>query len=247
MSGERARGRAVALLTPGAVRLNNRGSKELEWLCIRGGEAGAPGRDLLHRQAKQTSFLRLLPQPMDDPEKTRLYLSGREAERYFQRHEMLLEFVRLFDYKQASDRAVAIIGAAFVDTLLRDILIEFMVEDEKEVSKLLQPEGPLGTYGSRVTACYCFGLIGKIVTADLRLVGKIRNSFAHDILVADFSDQKISQWCRALRWHKEAFAVPPPNATDRDLFQVGVNQLVTHLNGVPSIARLSKRSEVLGT
>ena len=182
---------------------------------------------------------------MENPEKTSPYPSEKEAERYFHRHEMLLEFSRLFDYKD-SDRAVAIIGPAFLDTLLRDILIEFMVEDDREVSKLLQPEGPLGTYGSRVTACYCFGLIGKIVTADLRLVGKIRNRFAHDIR-ADFSDQKISQWCRALRWHKEAFAIPPPNATDKDLFQVGVNQLVTHLSGVPSIARSSKRPEVLGT
>ena len=182
---------------------------------------------------------------MENPEKTSPYPSEKEAERYFHRHEMLLEFSRLFDYKD-SDRAVAIIGPAFLDTLLRDILIEFMVEDDREVSKLLQPEGPLGTYGSRVTACYCFGLIGKIVTADLRLVGKIRNRFAHDIR-ADFSDQKISQWCRALRRHKEAFAIPPPNATDKDLFQVGVNQLVTHLSGVPSIARSSKRPEVLGT
>lgn len=152
------------------------------------------------------------------------HLSEKEAERYFRRHEMLIEFSRLFEYSEASDRAVAIVGPVFLDTLLADILIEFMVEDERQVSKLLQPEGPLGTYGSRVTACYCLGLIGAIVTADLRLVGKIRNRFAHD-LRADFSDPTISQWCRALRWPREFFAVPPSHATDRDLFQVGVNQL----------------------
>jgi DNA-binding MltR family transcriptional regulator len=185
---------------------------------------------------------------METPEKPLgVYLSEKEAERYFQRQEMLLEFARIFDYSEASDRAVAIIGPAFLDTLLSDILIEFMVEDDKEVSKLLQPEGPLGTYGSRVTACYCLGLIGGIVTTDLRLVGKIRNRFAHDIR-AGFSEPRISQWCRAMRWHKEAmFHEPPPGVTDRDLFQVGVNQLVTHLNGVPGIARTRKRSKVLHT
>jgi DNA-binding MltR family transcriptional regulator len=171
-------------------------------------------------------------------------LSEREAERYFQRHEMLMEFSRLFDYGEASDRAVAIVGPALLDTLLCHILTEFMVDDHKEVTRLLEPEGPLGTYGSRITGCYCLGLIGTIVTADLRLVGKIRNRFAHD-LRADFSDPKISQWCRALRWHKEFFAAPPPDATDRDLFQVGVNQLVTYLSGVPGIARSRKRVEVL--
>jgi hypothetical protein len=108
------------------------------------------------------------------------WLSEEETERYFQRQEMLLEFSRLFDYKEASDRAVAIVGPAFLDTLLNDTLTEFFVEDEKEVYKLIQPEGPLGTYGSRVTARYCLGLIGEIVAADLRLVGKIRNQFAHN-------------------------------------------------------------------
>jgi DNA-binding MltR family transcriptional regulator len=174
------------------------------------------------------------------------YLSEKEAERYFRRHEMLIEFSRLFEYSEVSDRAVAIVGPAFLDALLSDILIEFMVEDEREVWKLLQPEGPLGTHGSRVTACYCLGLLGAIVTGDLRLVGKIRNRFAHD-LRADFSDPKIRQWCRALRWHRESLAVPPPDATDRDLFQVGVNQLATHLRGVPGIARSAKRSMVVYT
>ena len=175
------------------------------------------------------------------------YLSEKEAERYFRRNEMLIEFARLFDYGEASDRAVAIVGPAFLDGLLSDILVEFMVDDEREVNKLLQPDGPLGTYGSRVTACYCLGLIGEIVAADLRLVGKIRNRFAHD-LRADFADLKISQWCRALQWHKESLMADPPlHATDRDLFQVGVNQLVTYLGGVPSIARSRKRSKVLYT
>jgi DNA-binding MltR family transcriptional regulator len=185
---------------------------------------------------------------MQNPEKLRsAYLSEQEAKRYFKRHEMLIEFSRLFDYAEASDRAVAIVGPAFLDGLLSDIIIEFMVDDDKEVTKLLQPEGPLGTYGSRVTVCYCLGLIGGIVAADLRLVAKIRNRFAHDIC-ATFSDPRISQWCRALRWHREAmFRDPPAEATDRDFFQVGVNQLASHLSGIPGLARLSKRSKVLYT
>jgi DNA-binding MltR family transcriptional regulator len=173
-------------------------------------------------------------------------LTAVEADRYFQRHEMLLEFAWLFDYREASERAVAIVGAAFLDALLSDILTEFMIDNKKEVEKLLCPDGPLGTYGSRVTACYCLGFLGKIAVADLRLVGKIRNRFAHDIR-ASFADSKISQWCRELRWHKEFFMTPPAEATDRDLFQTGVNQLVTHLNGIPGMARMSKRVEVLHT
>ena len=119
--------------------------------------------------------------------------------------------------------------------MLGHILIEFFVDDANEVKKLLHPNGPLGTYGSRTTACYCLGLINEIVKSDLRLVGKIRNRFAHD-LRATFSDSQIGDWCRALRWHRETIFEPPPGVSDRDLFQVGVHQLVARLNGIVSIA-----------
>jgi len=168
-------------------------------------------------------------------------LSPAEAERHLRRNELLFDFASLFDYNNPSDRAIAVVGPAFLDMLLSDILREFLVDDPKEVEKLLQPEGPLGTLGSRVTACYCLGLIGPVIAADLRLVGKIRNRFAHE-LQTTFSDQRISQWCKSLQWHRHALSHDPRrDATDRDLFQVGVNQLVTHLIGLPGIARSEKR------
>lgn len=173
-------------------------------------------------------------------------LSQDEAERYFDLHEMLFEFTKLFDYNEASDRAVAIVGPAFLDALLTETLTNFLVEDKKEVHKLLRPDGPLGTYSNRVTACNCLGLTGEIVTADLRLVGKIRNRFAHH-LRATFADPQIQSWCRKLRWHKELFPQTPTDATDRDLFQVGVNQLVSHLNGIVGLAWTDKRSKRLHT
>ncbi|MFL6259622.1 MAG: hypothetical protein ACJ76Y_07925 [Thermoanaerobaculia bacterium] len=181
-------------------------------------------------------------QLMEIPTETRVgsYLSEKEAKRYFRLREAFFEFVRLFDYSEASDRAVAVVGPAYLDTLLYETLVSFFIDEESEVNKLLRPDGSLGKFGSRVTACYCLGLIGDIVKKDLQLVGKIRNRFAHD-LSAQFSDPQISSYCRALRWHRELLPDPPPGATDRDLFQVGVNQLVCHLEVLPSIARFDKR------
>lgn len=170
-------------------------------------------------------------------------LSPTEAERHQRRTEFLLDFAYLFDYAEPNDRAIAIVGAAFLDMLLSDILREFLVDDPKEVEKLLQPEGPLGTFGSRVSACYCLGLIAPMIASDLRLVGKIGNRFAHE-LQTTFSDQRIGQWCKSLQWHGHAlFRDPPPGVADRDLFQVGVNQLVTHLIGLPGLARSEKRAK----
>jgi len=169
-------------------------------------------------------------------------IQGKDLERYFDVQRTLDEFARLFDYNESNDRAIAIIGVSFLEDLLEHILINFFVDDEKEVNKLLKPERPLGTFGGRTSAAYCLGLINATVRQDLRLVGKIRNRFAHDIF-ASFDDQKIRSWCLELKWHKiSLFAEPPPNATSRQLFQVGVNQLVNNLHGVLSIARSESRT-----
>jgi DNA-binding MltR family transcriptional regulator len=132
----------------------------------------------------------------------------------------------LFHHAEENDRAIAIIGAAFLDTLLMHVLINFLVDDENEVSRLLQYDQPMGTYGNRVMASYCLGLIGKTVRDDLRVVGKIRNRFAHNPY-ASFADEKINAWCMSLKWYKTACLQPPAEASARDLFYVGVNQLVT--------------------
>src|SRR5205814_5027973 len=58
---------------------------------------------------------------------------------------LLFEFARLFDYGEENDRAIAIVGPAFLDTLLSEMLTNFLVDDHKEVQRLIHPEGPLGT------------------------------------------------------------------------------------------------------
>jgi hypothetical protein len=105
------------------------------------------------------------------------WITGKALERHFPMQDALFEFSRLFRDEE-NDLALAIVGGAFLDTLLENILIEFLVDDEKEVGELLRHEGPLGTYSGKVRAAYCLGLLRKPVRDDLRLVGKIRNRFA---------------------------------------------------------------------
>ena len=155
--------------------------------------------------------------------------------------QVFFECARLFDYGEPNDRAIAIVGAAFLDRLLAEMLANYFVDNDKESMKLLAPDGPLGQFGARTTACYCLGLIGKTVKLDLRPVAKVRNRFAHEVRI-DFSDPRIKGWCEALAWHRYSIGEPPLNATTRDLFQVGVNQLVTYLNGLVGLARLDRRS-----
>lgn len=168
-------------------------------------------------------------------------LAGKALERYFDLNKTLFEFNELFPYQGENDRAIAIVGGTFLETILEHNLFAFLPENEKEVEKLMDYNQPLGNFSNKITMTYCLGLIDKIIKDDLTLVRKIRNKFAHD-LSASFENEQLKSWCNELKWHKiSMMRNPPDDATSRDLFQVGVNQLITYLNGYVSVARGQKR------
>lgn len=169
-------------------------------------------------------------------------IAGKELERHHERFDALREFHALFNERGAVDeRAIAILGAAFLDNMLEDILISFMVDDEREAGKLLGFDKALGTFSSRIAATYCLGLICKTVRDDLRIVAKIRNRFAHEVR-ASFDQPPFSDWCRSLKWHEFSMMMKAPaDATPRETFRVGVNQLITYLSGLVSLARHDRR------
>lgn len=175
----------------------------------------------------------------DDDAFARL-ITGRDLERHFKLEDALLEFSRLFR-DETNDRAMVIVGMAFLDTQLEHVARNFLIDDEKEVGTLLQYDQPLGAYGNKFRAIYCLGLIGKTVRDDLRLVGKIRNRFAHD-LYASFDDDAVRTWATSSTWHRISYMQPPAGASARNLFNVGVNTLASHLGGIVSIARSERRS-----
>jgi hypothetical protein len=72
------------------------------------------------------------------------------------------------------------------------------------------------------------------------MIRKIRNNFAHELNIS-FNDENIKSLSNEIKWHKLFYAIPPEESTSRDLFQVGVLQLISHLGGVISIARGEKR------
>lgn len=168
-------------------------------------------------------------------------IAGKDLERHWQRHDALLEFHELFNERRVVDeRAIAIVGATFLDSILEHTLINFMVDDEKEAQRLLGYDRPMGTFSSRITGAYCLGLICKTVRDDLRTVGKIRNKFAHE-LRASFDWEPVRGWCFSLRWHEFSMMKAPAGATPRDIFRVAVNQLICYLNGLADMALYDRR------
>lgn len=109
--------------------------------------------------------------------------------------------------RNESDRAVAVLGPAYLDTLLEDVLRAYFRET-KEVESLLSSSGSLGAFSVRVDLVNALGLLDDNEAGQLHLIRKIRNQFAHNIDTYSFEDPKIKDRCRELKavtaWGQDA-------------------------------------------
>lgn len=80
--------------------------------------------------------------------------------------------------KGESDRAAAVLGAAFLDALLDKALRKRLLPSLDK--NAFENNGPLATFASRTTITHALGWIDADTKADLDLVRRIRNEFAHD-------------------------------------------------------------------
>jgi DNA-binding MltR family transcriptional regulator len=110
----------------------------------------------------------------------------------------------LEEFQGESDRAAAIVGAAYLDECLRQLIASFLIEDSTAVDRLLGMSGPLGTFFARMEASYCTGLISKNEYHDLEIIGEIRNEFAHGLHGLSFSDAWVRDKCSKLQLWKPA-------------------------------------------
>lgn len=107
----------------------------------------------------------------------------------------------LKELSEGNDRSSAIVGAAFVDEHLRQLLASFMIDEEHSVDELLGTgisETPLSSFGPRITAAYCLGLITRSQRDDLRRIKLIRNEFAHSLHGCSFENEEIKKKCASL-------------------------------------------------
>ncbi len=100
--------------------------------------------------------------------------------------------------KDESDRAAALIVAAWVDDALTEMVINHLIQDEKLIEEMFRPMGPLGSFSSKIHLAYLTGTISKMVHENLEIIRNIRNDFAHSRTHLRFSDQSISDRCRNL-------------------------------------------------
>lgn len=106
------------------------------------------------------------------------------------------------EFKSESARASALVAAALLDSNLEDLLRAFLVPDRSEVETVLGTS--MKSFGARIRACYCLGLLSPDECHDLRIIKSVRNYFAHN-LYASFDEPETERRCRSLRLIKRVF------------------------------------------
>lgn len=94
------------------------------------------------------------------------------------------------ELQSGSDRAVAVVGGALIDEIMRRVLMQTLRADDKVQKDVLDGNGPMSTFSARINMSYLLGLYGKEVHHDLHILRKVRNEFAHE-LTATFSTNRI--------------------------------------------------------
>lgn len=111
--------------------------------------------------------------------------------------ELVSSFLK--EFQDETERGAALVGAAMIDQKLLDTLRSFMVKGKITKDVLEGGTAPLGTFSSRIKACYALGLIDEHERSECDLIRKVRNEFAHSIHGLSFSDKKISDFCDKLQ------------------------------------------------
>jgi hypothetical protein len=142
----------------------------------------------------------------------------------------------LSELEGESDRAAAIVGAAWMDGILAELLSLSLI-DHKESKDLLK--GTLGLYLRRVKVAFCLGIITDSEKSDLETIGEIRNLFAHKIHRSSFNNSKVHTLCRKLHLGSR-FVTKPNSATPRELFNASVSVLAYNLGNVKERLRVKK-------
>ena len=113
-----------------------------------------------------------------------------------------------------SDRGVALLGAAYLDTALTTLLAASLAGGRVVADKLLNsPNAPLGTFSSRIAMAYGLGHIGPHYFNALEAIREIRNAFAHFRRNLTFEDPEISQWIKSKLRLPYVTPDPPPDLT----------------------------------
>lgn len=102
------------------------------------------------------------------------------------------------ELKRESDGGLAL-GAALIGDKLGDTLNAFSAKGRRTARLVDDPNAPLSTFSSRTDTCYALGLIDEFEFAEIGLLRKVRNEFAHAKHGFSFQSPKVQGLCARLK------------------------------------------------
>ncbi len=99
-------------------------------------------------------------------------------------------------------------AAKHLDSLLGTLLRRALLNLPEEADRLLRPDAPLGSNGSRYQVAYLLGLIRKDQRDDIKTIVKIRNLFAHDFRATSLDAAPARELCGNLQQPRLLAAMP---------------------------------------
>jgi mannitol operon repressor len=96
-----------------------------------------------------------------------------------------------------TDRGRALIVASLIEEMLEEVLKAYLMASPQTKKLFEGPNATISSLHSKALLCRSLSLITKQEYADIDLVRKIRNQFAHNVLCS-FEDQKVKDWAAKL-------------------------------------------------
>ena len=135
-----------------------------------------------------------------------------------------------------SDRGIAVLGPAYLDTLLEDLLRAFF-RVTKSTDKILDGDRALGTFSSRIDIAHALGFIDDPTWHDLHLARDIRNDFAHSVDLHSLDVPTVRDRCRAFECNK-GWDDMRTRWSGREAFLMAMTRLVVEIaNGIRYVKR----------
>ena len=120
-------------------------------------------------------------------------------------NEELEKFASLIsEIEGQSDRAAAIVGAAWVEEELEAAIRSFLIDDKESIKRLLGKSSPLSSFSAKIDLACVLGMCSRVIAKDLHTIREIRNDFAHNMLAKDnaklsFNSGHIRDKCMTLK------------------------------------------------
>lgn len=105
-------------------------------------------------------------------------------------------------FKGETDRGAAVLAGSYVENFL-GIFLQACMVDASLSDRIFGSSGSLSTFSQRVDFAQAFGFLPKPLCADLHLIRKIRNHFAHHPKEASFKSSPVREWVASLHASKE--------------------------------------------